>query len=118
MNPICYAELHTSTPEKARTFYGALLGWKMNHHAEVEYTEIETGGGPGAGLMALTPTDSGPQWVTYVEVPDLDGAAARAVELGARVRAPRTPIPGTGWFVWLDDPTGARFGLFQKGTGA
>jgi predicted enzyme related to lactoylglutathione lyase len=118
MNPICYAELHTSTPEKARNFYGALLGWKMNHHAEVEYTEIETGGGPGAGLMALTPTDSGPQWVTYVEVPDLDGAAARAVELGARVRAPRTPIPGTGWFVWLDDPTGARFGLFQKGTGA
>ena len=118
MNPICYAELHTTAPAEARAFYASLLGWKMKHHAEVDYTEIETGGGPGAGLMSLTPVDAAPSWVTYMEVADLDAATSRAVDLGAKVRTPRTPIPGTGWFVWLDDPAGARFGLFEKGSGS
>ena len=115
MNPICYAELHTQAPAEARRFYTDLFGWEMKHHAEVDYTEIKTGdGGPEAGLMGVTPEDAAPQWVTYVAVPDVDEAAARAVTLGARVRVPRTDIPGTGWFAWLDDPTGARFALFQK----
>ncbi len=86
----------------------------MSHHAEMDYTEIRAGGGPEAGLMGLTPHDAAPQWVTYVAVPDVDAAAARAVALGAKVRMPRTEIPGTGWFAWLDDPTGARFALFQR----
>jgi predicted enzyme related to lactoylglutathione lyase len=115
MNPICYAELHTAAPAEARRFYADLFGWEMNHHAEGDYTEIKTGdGGPEAGLMGVTPHDATPQWVTYVAVPDVDAAAARAIELGAKVRMPRTEIPGTGWFAWLDDPTGARFALFQR----
>jgi predicted enzyme related to lactoylglutathione lyase len=65
--------------------------------------------------MGLTPHDGDrPQWLTYIGAPDLDAAAARAIELGAVVRAPRTAVPGQGWFVWLDDPTGARFALWQK----
>ena len=119
MNPICYSELHTAAPDEARRFYNGLFGWEMNHHAEVDYTEIRTGPGePEAGLMAVTPTDAGPQWVTYVGVADVDASTARAVELGAKVRMPRTEIPGTGSIVWLDDPTGARFGLFQKAVAA
>jgi predicted enzyme related to lactoylglutathione lyase len=50
-------------------------------------------------------------------VPDLDAAVVRAVELGAEVRAPRTEIPGQGSFAWLDDPTGARFALWEKAKG-
>lgn len=114
-HPIVYAELHTQAPAEARRFYAALFGWGMTHHAESEYTEIQPGaGGAEAGLMAVTPHDAAPQWVTYVGVPDLDAAVARAQELGAKVRMPRTEIPATGWFAWLDDPTGARFAVFQK----
>jgi len=114
LHPIVYAELHTSQPAAAREFYRRLFGWQMNHHPEFDYTEIVPGEGPGAGLMGLTPHDSGPAWVTYVGVADLDAAAARAVELGAKVRMARTEVPGQGWFVWLDDPHGARFALWQK----
>ena len=114
MHPICYAELHTNAPAKARRFYADLFGWEMNHHEAVDYTEIETGNGLEAGLMGVTPEDAVRQWVTYVAVEDVEAAAARAVALGAKVRTPKTEIPNTGWFAWLDDPTGARFALFQK----
>ncbi len=114
-HPIVYAELHTPRPAACREFYSRLFGWEMKHHEAVDYTEVDTGEGPGAGVMGLAPHDGGrPQWVTYVGVPDVDAAAARAVELGAVVVVPRTEIPGQGWFAWLDDPSGTRFALWQK----
>lgn len=117
-HPIVYAELHTPKTSAARDFYRDLFGWQMKVHAEFDYTEIQPGAGPEAGLMGLTPVDGDrPAWITYVGVPDLDAAAAKAVALGAAVRMPRTEVPGQGWFVWLDDPTGARFALWQKAGG-
>ena len=116
-HPIVYAELHTPKTAAARDFYTGLFGWEMKLHREFDYAEIKTGEGPEAGLMGLTPHDAGPAWVTYFGVADLDAAVARAVELGAVVRAPRTEIPGQGWFAWLDDPTGARFAVWQKAQG-
>ncbi len=114
-HPIVYAELHTPQPAAARDFYAQLFGWEMTFHEQHDYTSIRPGEGPEAGLMGLTPHDEGrPQWVTYVGVPDADAAAARAVALGAVVRAGKTEIPGEGWFVWLDDPAGVRFALWQK----
>ena len=117
-HPIVYAELHTSKPSAAREFYRELFGWGMKHHPDLDYTEIQPGEGPEGGLMGLTPVDGDrPLWVTYVGVPDVEASAAKAVSLGAVVRAPKTEIPGQGWFVWLDDPTGARIALWQKARG-
>ncbi len=114
LHPIVYAELHTPKTAEARDFYAGLFGWEMKHHAELDYTEIQPGGGPGAGLMGLTPHDERPSWITYFGVPDVEAAVARALGLGAVLRAPKTEVPGQGWFAWLDDPAGARFALWQK----
>ena len=114
LHPIVYAELHTPRTADARAFYTGLFGWEMKLHTEFDYAEIQTGSGPEAGRMGLTPHDDRPAWITYFGVPELDAAVARAVGLGAAVRAPRTEIPGQGWFAWLDDPTGARFALWEK----
>lgn len=114
LHPIVYAELHTPKTAEARGFYAGLFGWEMKLHEELDYTEIQPGCGPEAGLMGLTPHDERPAWITYFGVADLDAAVARAVGLGAVVRASRTEIPGQGWFAWLDDPTGARFALWEK----
>ncbi|KAA0253504.1 VOC family protein [Acidobacteria bacterium ACD] len=117
-HPICYAELHTTAPSVAREFYRSLFGWGMKHHAELDYTEIRPGEGPEGGLMGLAPADfDRPLWVTYVGVEDVEAASAKAVSLGAVVRVPKTEVPGAGWFAWLDDPTGARFALWQKAEG-
>jgi predicted enzyme related to lactoylglutathione lyase len=118
-HPFVYAELHTSHPEAARAFYADLFGWAMRHH-ETDgpggaYTEIKIGEGPEAGLMGYTPFDDGrSQWLPYIRVEELGAATRRAVELGATLHVERTEVPGAGWFTWLQDPTGARFALWEK----
>ena len=116
-HPFMYAELHTTNPEAATRFYQTLFGWGMDHHdlPNGRYTEIHAGEGPEAGLMGTTPFDGGvSHWLPYIRVAELGAATQRAVELGATLRVDRTEVPNTGWFTWLEDPTGARFALWEK----
>lgn len=55
-----------------------------------------------------------PHWVIYFAVDDVDHLAANAVQLGARVHiAPRT-IENVGAISVIEDPQGARFGIFRS----
>lgn len=76
--------LYTPDPARAAGFYAELLGicW----------------GEPGADAALIADPRAG--WVPWFGVEDLEGAAARAVELGVRREGE----------VWVD-PEGARFGL-------
>ena len=116
-HPFVYTELHTSNPDAARKFYADLFGWAMRHHdlPNGAYTEIMPGEGPEAGLMGNVPFDDGrSHWLPYIRVPELGAATDRAVALGAKLHVERTEVPGSGWFTWLEDPTGARFALWEK----
>lgn len=112
--PICYAELHTTDADAAHRFYAALTDWNFKTLATPmgSYTEIATGEGPGAGLMGTAGTPS--FWQPYLQVPSLDAAVARARELGATVLEARFEVPDQGAGAMLVDPTGARFGLWEK----
>ena len=67
---------------------------------------------PGLG----TYTEIDPQegaWLAYIRVSKFDETVARAQKLGATVITPRTDIK-EGSFAVLQDPAGARIGVFQK----
>ena len=116
-HPFVYVELHSSSPEAAKQFYADLFGWGMRHHDNPNggYTEIQPGEGPEAGLMGQTPFDDGrSHWLPYIRVEELGAATDRAVALGAKLHIGRTEVPGSGWFTWLEDPSGARFALWEK----
>ena len=116
-HPFIYTELHTSNPDAAKRFYTELFGWGMQTHElpNGAYTEITPGEGSEGGLMGTTPYDAGiSHWLPYVRVADLTEATKRAVALGATLHVERTEVPGTGWFTWMQDPTGARFALWEK----
>ena len=116
-NPFTYVELHTTDAARAKSFYAELFGWKMKDTAIPgfgTYTEIDTEGGPGAGLMPNQEPGARSAWLAYVLVPRLDESVARAQKLGATMIAPRTEIKGVGWFAVLQDPTGARIAVFEK----
>jgi predicted enzyme related to lactoylglutathione lyase len=118
-NPFTYLELHSTDPSRAKSFYVELFGWKTKDTPIPglgTYTEIDIGDGPGAGLMAQQDRGSRSAWLAYVKVPKLDDAVSRAQKLGATIIAPRTEIKEVGWFAVLDDPTGARFALFEEMT--
>lgn len=113
-NPFCYAELHSTDADAAQRFYGALVDWRFNTLSTPmgAYTEIQPGEGIGGGLMGTAGTPS--FWQPYLEVANLDASVARARELGATVLEARFEVPEQGSGAMLVDPTGARFGLWQK----
>ena len=53
-------------------------------------------------------------WINYVVVESLDGAIERAQKLGAKLDAPRTPVPGMGYFAMLLDPEGNTLALWES----
>ena len=77
------------------------------------YTEIDLQEGPGAGLTAQREPGARSTWLAYVRVARIDETVARAQKLGATVVTPRTDIK-EGSFAVLQDPAGARIGVFQK----
>ena len=115
-NPFTYLELHTTDPARAKSFYSELFGWQTKDtpipHIGA-YTEIQTGEGPGAGLMKQMEPGARSAWLAYVKVPKLDESVQRAQKLGARVQVARTEIPDVGFFAVLEDPTGARIAVFE-----
>ena len=113
-NPFVYCELHTTDPAAAKSFYGRLFDWKLKDSQTPGglYTEIDPGEGFPGGLMGPMAGASS-LWLTYVRVADLDASIARAQSLGGRLLAPRSEVPGAGWFAVLADPAGISFGLWQ-----
>jgi len=84
-NPSAYMELHPSNTEKAKSFYGDLMGWSFSdtEMGGVTYAAVTNGGAPFAGIA---PPNGGPmQWLPYLWVEDLDAAAKKAESLGATI---------------------------------
>ena len=111
-NPFVYTELHTTDPERTRTFYRELFAWglEVQDTPMGEYTMIDTGDGVNAGLRQSG--NGGSHWLPYVSVDDLADSLRRARELGATVTVEPTEIP-EGTFAVLVDPAGATLGVWQ-----
>ena len=116
---VIWCELMTPDPDAARDFHAAIFGWRWSHVDMGElgdYWVASRGETPVAGLMGL-PDDvaagAGAHWLPYVQTGDVDGAAARAAELGGTVLVPPADIPDIGRFAVLRDPAGAAVGLLH-----
>jgi predicted enzyme related to lactoylglutathione lyase len=101
-------------------FYEQVFGW------EARATD---GGGPyrlfrkegkvaaGLGEFSAEEVDAGvpASWSAYVLTGDVGEVADRTKDLGGRVVVPPTPIPDTGRFAFIEDPTGATLGFWEPG---
>jgi predicted enzyme related to lactoylglutathione lyase len=70
-----------------------------------------TRAGVNGGLMRRQHPGHGP--LNYISVESADEYATNAERLGADVVVPKMPVPGMGWFIWLKDPEGNVFGIWQ-----
>ncbi|HSD90399.1 MAG TPA: VOC family protein [Kofleriaceae bacterium] len=111
-NPIVHWELMVSDVEATKRFYAKVFDWRFTP-AGPEYTLIETGNGPGGGLMARPPQVPASVLNTYFDVGNLDGALAAVVEAGGTVIVPKTEVPGIGWFAMFLDPDRIPIGIMQ-----
>ena len=107
-------ELLADDVESAAAFYTNLLGWTTAAMpGGMPYTLFKKNGSEVAGLMKLPMPGIPPHWLNYVTVEACDATAARVTEIGGTICAPPFDIPNVGRIAVVQDPQGARFGLFQ-----
>jgi hypothetical protein len=108
-NPVVWFEVMGQDPDKLRQFYGDLLGWRFDTANPMNYGMVAAGEGGIAGGVGQAPDGRG--WTTfYTKVPDLEGALARAEQLGSAVLLPIQDLPDTRIAV-VTDPEGNPVGL-------
>jgi uncharacterized protein len=116
-----WADITVGSLERARAFYGPLLGWEFEAGgAETGgYTVATVGGRRVAGLgeaVSSHPTEQTEQraWCVYLATDDISTTLLRAGAAGARVMIRATAIPGLGTMAIAADPSGAVFGLWES----
>jgi uncharacterized protein len=109
----CFPELNTRDMEGSKRFYGPLLGWTWLDvpSAAGTYSLLRVDGRDVAGLHRSEGGSA--SWVCYVAVDSADRVAGRAAGLRGKVLAPPFDVPGVGRMAFLEDPTQARFGLWE-----
>jgi len=111
-------DLMTRDIEGSIKFYTELLGWDIedyNMGDQGVYRMIKNGQKFLGGFAPHQgPEEVPPYWIGYVNVADVDGSAAKALELGGKHLVPPTDIPEVGRFAMLMDPHGAQFALYKS----
>jgi predicted enzyme related to lactoylglutathione lyase len=106
-----WRELMTGDDERARRFYGELLGWTWKGEemgADGTYWIASRDGRQLCGAMRTPPGAQMPAaWSSYVLVDDVDAAASRCTAAGGRVLRAPADIPDVGRFAVISDPWGA-----------
>lgn len=114
-----WVELATTDPEAAKRFYGALFGWEFRDEPAGDgvYTMCLLNGHSVAGLMELGPDQRTagvpPHWATYITVPSVEDAAAKAAQAGGTVLAPPFDVMDAGRMTVVQDPAGAIVSLWE-----
>ncbi len=108
---VCWHDLMTTDPRRAREFYAALMPWKTRPQMLQplgETQRIEAGGAEVGGIVSLPESEGiSSHWMPYVAVKDLNAVVKRAKELGGFVPVPVTKLDGVGRFAVIADPRGA-----------
>jgi len=113
---LCWADLSTPDPDRAKAFYEGLFGWKIGPAEsfppdyQLIQSDAETIGGvpPAAFRNPQTP----PHWMLFFLAGDVDGLAAKTKALGGAEYLPPTSMGGARFSV-LADPQGAAFSVIR-----
>jgi predicted enzyme related to lactoylglutathione lyase len=113
---IVWFEIPADNIERAKSFYGALFGWKIEKFpGGMEYWHIDTGGddaSPDGGMMERKQPQ---QPITnYINVASVNEAAARVQKLGGKVCMPKTAVPQMGYFAICTDTENNTFALWER----
>ncbi len=115
-------ELMTTDTAGAAAFYATITGWKAGAvpgaPAENPYQLFCQPKGMAAGGLMPLPAPAAamgvpPNWLGYVDVPDVEAALAKALSLGATLAVPVTEVPNMVRFACIRDPQGAALGLLS-----
>lgn len=122
---IVHFEIPADDVEGLTKFYGSLFDWN--------FAKTEVGVPPGMDyrLVETVPTDekgvptrngingaiygrqTDERFTYYIQVESVDEYGQKLTDLGGKVVGEKTEVPGIGWVLFVADPEGNPFGLFQ-----
>jgi len=115
---LCWADLNTPDPERAKAFYSGLLGWQLvvsekdtSGYLHIKNGEHFIGGVPPAKFLQ---PGVPPHWLAYFQVDDVDVTANKAKEMGAKLLMPPMTMEEVGHMSVIADPQGAVFSVFKS----
>jgi predicted enzyme related to lactoylglutathione lyase len=113
----CWVDLMSADTERARRFYGELLGWECEDPNPDfgGYANFTKDGEMVAGLMGKMEESLPDVWSVYLEVADAEATLAAVEARGLPVFVPAMPVADLGVMGVLGDSTGAMVGLWQPG---
>jgi predicted enzyme related to lactoylglutathione lyase len=116
VSALCWNELATTDPGRAKSFFGELLGWQYQTSDDGGATIINAGRRNGS-IRAQTGQERGipPYWLLYFTVGNAEDAARQAGQAGGRTLAPATGTR-TGRIAVIADPHGATFAVYEGQT--
>jgi uncharacterized protein len=111
-----WRELHAVKWETAWEFYSGLFGWTKDVAVEMgpmgTYQTFRAGGEVAiGGMMTAVDQTNRPGWLYYINVEEIEAAAARVKQFGGKVTQEPHEVPGGSWIVQGFDPQGAFFCL-------
>lgn len=111
---IVHVEIPAANVESAGKFYQELLGWKLQHIPEMNYTMWESEGGESGGFTDVSADMPAGQVMVYIHSDDIEADLKKVEELGGKALHPKTEIPQTGWYGIFQDPTGNVLALYTS----
>ena len=117
----CWIELATNDLEAATAYYTTLFGWTIEDQPAGDagfYRTCRVDGKKVLGLFEMDDEEQAlelPHWNSYVSVADVDESAKSAESLGGSVAMPPFDVMDQGRMAVVQDPSGARLGLWQAG---
>lgn len=108
---IAWRDLTVEDAEALRDFYAAVVGWKpeaVDMGGYSDFNMLDADGEPVAGICHARGSNAKlpPQWLIYIQVPDVDAAAREATQRGGTVLdGPRDM--GAYRSCCIQDPVGA-----------
>lgn len=114
----CWVDVSVPDLEKARTFYGELLGWTTEVGPEefAGYTNASVDGRLVAGIVPQQSPEQPVAWTTYIATEDAAATEAKIQAAGGTVMMPVMDVSGIGKMGLYADPGGAVFGIWEAGT--
>lgn len=110
---LCWADLNTPDPAKARAFYEKFLGWQfsLSENDSSGYLHIKNGQDFIGGIPPCDPKIPA-HWMIYLLVNSVDASTAKAIQLGGKTLMEPTAVERVGRMAILADPQGAAFAIF------
>lgn len=119
---VVFVELVTPDIAAAKQFYAGLFGWTFRdlEGDGIKYAEASKDGHTVAGLVQRD-ISSGehrqPAWLTFLSVPDVDGAKTIVSQHGGKVLFEPRSFPDRGREAVFADPQGAVFAVLASTSG-